>query len=104
MEVVFKGMIWKEVLVFIDDMISFAKTFNEALERLGRVLLRIEEANLKLKPSKCHFMKREARVLGFMISAAGMTADKSKVDKVLSWAVPKTVREVRGLLGFSLLL
>ena len=60
METVLRGLQWKTLLVYLDDVIIFSKDFKSHLERLEEVLLRFEEANLKLKAKKCHFLPKRS--------------------------------------------
>ena len=43
---------WKQCFVYMDDIIIFAKSFDEHLIRLSKLLERLESANLKCKPTK----------------------------------------------------
>ena len=49
MENVLRGLHWEECVVYMDDIIVPAFTFQEELERLEHVFQRLEKANLKLK-------------------------------------------------------
>ncbi len=56
MDEVLRGLTWHQGLVYIDDVLIFAKTFKAHLVNLDLSLsLRIKAAGLKLKPSKCKF-------------------------------------------------
>jgi hypothetical protein len=55
MECVLRGLNWQICLIYIDDIIIFSKTFEEHLQHLNLVFSRLRAANIKLKPSKCHF-------------------------------------------------
>ena len=52
------GLEWKICLIYINDIIIFSKSFEEHLSLLSLVFQRLQEANLKLKPSKCHFCQK----------------------------------------------
>ena len=57
MNQVFNGMLYKGVIVYLDDINIYSKTFDEHLEKLQEVLQRLQAAGLKLGPDKCHFLK-----------------------------------------------
>ena len=52
MEQVLAGMHWKILLVYLDDVIVFAKTFEDEMKYLEMVFQRFRKANLKLKAKK----------------------------------------------------
>ena len=71
---VLRGVIWKICLVFLDDIIIYSESFTEHLDRLRLVFDRLREANLRLKPRKCHFGKEKIKFLGHYVSARGIEA------------------------------
>lgn len=50
---------------------------------------------------RCSFGRKKVEYLGHIISGAGVTMDRKKVDVVLKWLVPKTVKLVKGFLGLA---
>jgi len=82
MQRVLAGMTMEQCLVYLDDIIVFAPTFNEHLRRLQEVLQRLSNAGLKVKVSKCQFAQREVRYLGHIVSAEGIRPDPAKLDAV----------------------
>nr|XP_015833287.1 PREDICTED: uncharacterized protein LOC107397493 [Tribolium castaneum] len=71
---VFSGLVGLECLVYLDDVIVFSSSnYKEHLERLKSVFDRLRQANLKLKPTKCNFLMREAKYLGHIISSEGVS-------------------------------
>ena len=100
MEQVLKGLQWKSLLLYLDDIIVYSTDFNSHLERLRVVLERFKAANLKLKPSKCELLQREVKFLGHVVNEHGVSTDPDKVKAVREWPTPKCQSEVRTFLGF----
>lgn len=47
------------VSVYLDDVLVFSKTLGDHLKHLRLILEKIDNARLKLKPSKCHLVRQE---------------------------------------------
>ena len=62
---------------------------------------RIEDANLKISPSKCKLFQNSIRFLDHVISKDGIQTDPDKIAAVNSYPVPKTVKQVRAFLGLT---
>ena len=84
---------------FADDIIVGGKTKAEHDRRLDRLLQRLSEAGLTVNEQKCEMGMSSISYLGCCISGDGISVDPRKVDAVLSAKPPKTVAEVRGLMG-----
>ena len=100
MEIVFWGLQWKSVVIFLDDLILFNDSFDSHLENLNEVLRRLTEAGLKLKPSKCHLLQKEVVFLGHVVSESGIKPDPSKIEAVVNWPIPRNVHDIRVFVGF----
>ena len=61
---------------------------------------KLEQAGLKLKPSKCELFCRQITYLGHIVSAKGIATNEGKVDAIKNWPNPTTVTEVCSFLGF----
>lgn len=101
MDLVLADLQWTTCLVYLDDIITFGRTFQEHLARLDEVLTKLRQANLKVKPAKCHLFATQVQYLGHVISSDGVKADPAKVEAVRQWPVPKTQTEVRSFLGLA---
>ena len=55
MEVVLSGLARDSCHVYLDDVLVFGRTLEEHNSNLSKVLTRIREAGLRLKPKKCNF-------------------------------------------------
>ena len=56
---------------YLDDVLCHSKTFDEHLEDLEKVLMKLKEHGVKLRAEKCEFAKKEIRYLGRLISGQG---------------------------------
>ena len=101
MELIFRGMQWKIVLIYLDDIIIFSETFETHLERINMDFKRLRSAGFKLKASKCELFRPEVSFLGHTISRFGIRPSPDKVKAVKNWKQPQTVTQVRSFLGFS---
>ncbi len=99
METVLRGLQWQQCLVYLDDVIVFAKTEEDMLSRLDTVFGRLLGAGLKLKPRKCALFSTKTEYLGHVVSESGIKVNPDKVRAVKEWPVPESKREVRSFLG-----
>ena len=83
---------------YLDDILIFSETFEEHLLRLDTVLSRLQEHGLKVKGKKCDLFQREVRYLGHIVSEEGIAVDQDKVERVVTWPVPKNAKELRSFL------
>lgn len=101
MERVLQPLINIDCLVYIDDIVVYSKDIDLHLIKLSRVLSKLIEHGLRLKPKKCAFMKREITFLGHSVSSEGISKDPSKVEAIRDWARPTSVAELRRFLGLT---
>ncbi|KRY26934.1 Retrovirus-related Pol polyprotein from transposon 17.6 [Trichinella britovi] len=74
-----RGVVGSKCLVYLDDVTeTFCRTAEEHTARLQEVLDRLRKVGLKVKPEKCHMMKRKVAYLGHIISEKGIATDPSK--------------------------
>ena len=99
MENVMSDIVWQKCLVYLDDVITFGRTFEETLENLRAVFVRVRKNNLKLKASKCHLLQRKVEYLGHEVSGNGIRPSPAKVVSLHDMALPQTLKEVRSFIG-----
>jgi len=73
----------------------------EHLEQVRKVLQKLKESRLFIKPEKCEFSVNKTLFLGFIISENGIEMDPEKVNPVLAWENPKSAKHVQCFLGFA---
>jgi len=101
MDRVLKEAIGRFVLVYIDDINIYSRTFEEHLRHLQWVLDKLREANLGCRKEKCEFVRQQLKFLGHVISADGLAPDPDKVAKVQNFQHPQSVHVLRSFLGLA---
>lgn len=61
----------------------------------------LRQHELYAKKGKCNFGTTQVEYLGHFISHGTVSMDASKVDAVLTWPAPASVKELQGFLGLS---
>jgi Reverse transcriptase (RNA-dependent DNA polymerase) len=89
------------VIIYMDNMFLSAKMKEQLRENTKRVLQRLMENNLYLKPKKCEFCKEKIEWLGMVIQEGKITMDPGKLKGIQDWPAPTMVKQVRGFLGFG---
>ena len=85
----------------IDDMLVGTETEERHNKIVKKILRRLEENNLYVKPKKYVWKVRKIRFLGVIIRPNRIEMEKEKVDEILSWLEPKNVKDVRKFLGLA---
>jgi len=91
----------EKVAVFIDNVMVATETEEGHDEIVEEVLRRLEENDLFVKPEKCIWKVREVGFLGVIIGKDGVRMEKEKVQGVVEWPVPKSMKDVQKFLGLA---
>lgn len=91
----------KCALVFFDDILIYSPTLEAHAQDLRTVLQLLQDHQWKVKLSKCSFALKELNYLGHTIGVAGVSTDPSKVQDIVNWAIPTTLKKLRGFLGIA---
>jgi hypothetical protein len=67
------------IVIYMDDILLYAKTIEELRELTKRVLRRLKEKDLFLKLEKCKFEQEEIDFLGMIISQDNVKMDPIKL-------------------------
>jgi transposase InsO family protein len=101
MNSVFMDYLDKFVVIYIDDILVYSKTDEEHAEHLRLILTRLREHRLYAKFSKCEFWLDNLVFLGHVISASGVAVVPDKVQTIMDWVTPMSVKDIRSFLGLA---
>ena len=90
-----------KIAVFVDDVLVGTDSEEGHDEIVAEVLKQLEENDLYVKPEKCSWKTSKVNFLGVIMGQGKIKMEKEKVEGVLNWPVPKTVRDVRKFLGLA---
>ena len=86
---------------YLDDIVVFSKTEEEHLKHLELVFERLRKAGMKIKESKCAFLKSTMAYLGHVVSVDGIHPMNDKLVAVKQMPAPRNVKEVQQFLGLA---
>ena len=81
------------VLLYLDDVNVYSKTFEDHILDLKNVFTRFRDIGVKLKPRKCHFFKEKLEFLGHIVDQQGVSPLPSKIQAVSKMTPPASVKE-----------
>jgi len=89
------------VVVYIDDILIYTQTEEEHVELVRWVLKKLSENGLCVNIDKCIFHVPEVEFVGFQIGTQGVQMSQKKVEDILNWPAPSSVKEVQKFIGFA---
>jgi len=101
MNQVFHEFLDSFLVVFIDDILVYLANRVEHEEHLKIVLEKLRENKLFAKFKKCEFWLEEVAFLGHVVSKDGLVVNLAKVQAVVEWERPTSVREIHSFLGLA---
>ncbi len=70
------------------------------MEHVNKVLAKLRKAGLQVDIDKSEFHVTETKFLGLIISVDGIKMDPAKIQTIVEWEEPKTLKQVQAFLGF----
>jgi hypothetical protein len=75
MDVAFRGLINKCVVVYLDDVTVYSKNMSDHISHLTQIFERCRKYGISLNPKKTIFGVDEGKILGHIISKYGINID-----------------------------
>ncbi|XP_058215842.1 uncharacterized protein LOC131326938 [Rhododendron vialii] len=99
MNVIFHDLIGNFMEVYIDDIVVKSHTFDEHVDYLRQVLMRMRQYKLKMNAMKCAFGVTAGNFLGFLVHKKGIEVDKDKAKTMIEAQPPTNKQELQQFLG-----
>ncbi len=88
----FGGVIGNGLFVYLDDLIFVSKDIDSHLQKLSLVFQKLTQAGLKVKLTKCEFLKSRIEFLGHLVDGDGVHTVDSKITAVKNFPTPNLWR------------
>ena len=89
------------VVVYLHHILIYSKSLEEHEALIKQVLARLERHNLAISLKKSVFHVDTVKFLRYIIGKDGVTMNKKKVESILSWKAPRSVKDVQIFIGFA---
>ena len=90
-----------KVASFIDDVIIGMKGEEEHNELVEKVVKRLVENEMYVKPEKYKWKMKEVEFLGVVIGPEDIKMEEEKMKEVLDWPAPECVKNIQKFLGLA---
>ncbi len=87
--------------MYIDDILIYSDSYVDHVKQVRSVLQRLLTHQLYAKIVKCEFHQTSVSFLGYVISSGGVAMEDKKVQAVIDWPQPVTLKELQRFLGFA---
>jgi hypothetical protein len=99
MDLVFAGMKWRNVLVYVDDVLVMSPSFEQHLKDLREAFTRLANVGMTVKPKKCQFACGQIKYLGHLITKDGIRVNPDKTTAIREMPWPDTPEKMASFLG-----
>lgn len=98
---IFREVLDKFVVVYLDDILIYSKSREEHCQHLQHVLTTLRKYQLYAKLTKCELFQNKVEYLGHYLSDQGIHVDDRKIQTIQNWPEPRNLTELRSFLGLA---
>lgn len=99
MDMAFRGLINRSVVVYLDDIIVYSKKRDNHLHDLNQIFLRCKRYGISLNPKKSFFALDQGKLLGFIVSKDGIYIDPDRINEISEIPFPHNKKSMQSFLG-----
>ena len=88
--------------IYMDDiLVHTSDNITAHREKVHKVLQKLRQHDLYLKPEKCQFEQKKVEFLGVILEKETVQMDPTKTKGIVDWKTPQNLKDVRAFLGFT---
>jgi hypothetical protein len=99
MELELKEWLGKGMLVYLDDIIIYAKTIEEHNKLIMALLNRLKQRKLKINPEKMQLCKNQVKLLGIIVDGDTVSMPEEMKVKIFEFKIPENKKDLQRFLG-----
>jgi hypothetical protein len=89
------------VVVSIYHILIYREIEGENIRLTQEVLYSLQENNLAIASNMCEWHQKEVEFLGYVILGEGVSMSEDKIDTILKWNIPESVKDIQSFLRFA---
>ena len=97
----FKGISWRIVCCYVDDVVVFSKSFEQHLYDLEEVMSLMQNAGITLRASKAHVGYQSVELLGYKVNRLGLSNTRQRIRAIKALKPPGTLKQLEGFIGLA---
>ncbi|MBW0548263.1 hypothetical protein O181_087978 [Austropuccinia psidii MF-1] len=98
---ILSDILYAYVVLYLEDIMAFSKSYKGQVNHVSTVLARLRGNNISAKASKWLFHVSSVEYLGYHVSSECLKMDHEKVQPILIWPPPRTLKALQSFLGFA---
>ena len=99
--IVLQGLAYQICVVYLHDILVYADTEAQLLERLTTIFARFHSMGITLNPDKCEFGMQEVEFVGHLIDYQGLGFTDHKLNGIKEFKLPRLQRGLKSFLGLA---
>eukprot|EP00253_Pinus_taeda_P005698 PITA_05698 len=98
-DITFKGLINRTVVVYLDDITVFSRERSNHLQDLNQIFQHCKKYGISLNPKKSFFALDQGKLLGFIVSKDGIYIDPDRINEISEVPFPHNKKSMQSFLG-----
>ena len=95
---IFKDMIYKVLIIYIDDIIISSRNHMQHVQALQKVLQHLQDQEFCLQQTKCHLVTKRSDILANILTREVLSAHPLKLQKIFNFPVPTDKRSLQAFI------